>query len=77
MRRVFLGLLTSLVLFPAAPQAQDARLSKLAANQGSSVGQFKAPRWSAEYITRIAAILEQHKRYPALAFLLRHQGTVV
>lgn len=40
-------------------------------------GWSAVPRWTTEYATRIAEILERHQHYPAMAYLLREQGTVV
>jgi TonB family protein len=61
--------------------SEASRLCNLAAHKVPSIAdrlpQCWAPRWATQYLSRIAKILEAHKRYPTTAYSLRQQGTVV
>jgi TonB family protein len=63
--------------------SEASRLCNLAAEKDPTIADrlpqcwIAAPRWVTEYLSRVAKILEAHKRYPAAARLLRRRGTVV
>jgi TonB family protein len=62
--------------------AEASRLCNLAASKDPTIADrtqcwVSIPRWAKEYASRIAEILERHKRYQTTAYALRQQGTVL
>lgn len=63
--------------------SEASRLCGLAAAKDPAIANagaqcwVRVPPWATEYSARVAQILDQHKRYPAMAFLFRQQGAVI
>jgi TonB family protein len=62
--------------------SEASRLCNLAADKDPTLADrlpqcWASPRWMTAYAARIAQILDQHKRFPAAAYLQRAHGTVV